>query len=619
MASFGHGGPTRFAGGEKYQGNIRDSRIIEKLLNTAIPYWKGFLAALVIILALAAIEIIQPNIIRLLIDDNIQPAAKGIITEDFAGRNIFRYGMIFLGLMIAQFVLSYFHMVILQSTGKKIIKDLRDRIFKHIQKLPVPFFDKIPAGVLVTRVTNDSEAINEMYTEVLVHFVREMVVILGVIIVMFSLNVKMTLVTMAVIPLVILSVKLFRTRARKVFNDIRNRLGRLNAFISENIMAVKIIQVFNMTEDKKKEFGENSENYYKAHNKMTTLFGLFRPFMDFVNNFAIAIVIWLGAQSILNMEIKIGMLFIFIRYANMLFQPVIHLSEMFNTMQSSLVAADRVFKILDMKREDSMEESMEKEGHVQGKTGIRLKGEIEFKKVWFAYDKENWVLRDVSFKIPPGETVAFVGATGAGKTTIINLLCGFYKISKGEILIDGTNIKDIPKNQLRSNIGLVLQDVQLFSGDIKTNIRLYDESISDEDIKKAAEYVDADRFIKRLQQGYDYRVNPGGTTFSSGERQLLSFARAIAVNPAILVLDEATSNIDTETERVIQEAMQKIGIGRTMVVIAHRLSTIRNANRIIVIHKGRLQEEGTHDELIRLGGIYHHLYTLQKQGDRFVV
>jgi len=610
MAAFGHGGPARFAGGEKYEGNIRDSRIIEKLLKTAVPYWKGFLAALVFILVLAAIEIIQPNIIRLLIDDNIQPAAKGIIPVDTAGRHIVRYGMIFLGLMIAQFVLSYFHIVILQSTGKKIIKDLRDRIFKHIQKLPVSFFDKIPAGVLVTRVTNDSEAINEMYTEILVHFVREMVVIIGVIIVMFGLNVKMTLITIAVTPLVIISVRIFRTRAKKIFNDIRNRLSRLNAFLSENITAVKIIQVFNMTEEKKKEFSESSCSYYKSHNRMTTLFGLFRPFMDFVNNFAIAIIIWFGAQSILNTEIKIGMLFIFIRYANMLFRPIIHLSEMFNIMQHSLVAAERVFKILDMKSEES----------VKGKVPVgekadmdisRLKGGIEFKNVWFAYDDENWVLRDVSFKISPGETVAFVGQTGAGKTTIINLLCRFYEIRKGEILIDGINIRDIPKNQLRSSIGLVLQDVQLFSGDIKTNIRLYNDDISDENIKKAAEYVDADRFINRLQQGYDYSVNPGGTTFSSGERQLLSFARAIAVNPAILVLDEATSNIDTETERIIQEAMQKIGIGRTMVVIAHRLSTIKNANRIIVIHKGRLKEEGTHDELIRLGGIYHHLYTLQ--------
>jgi len=598
--AFGRGGPGRFAGGEKYTVNLKESRLISKLLGLARPHWKGFLLALVIILVLAGVEILRPNIIRLIIDENIQKAVGNEIDKEKAFDNVIRLGIFFLFLMLMQFGLDYFQTIILQKTGLKIILDLRNKLFSHIQKLPFSYFEKIPAGVVVTRITNDTEAINEMYTSIIVNFVKEIIVMLGILVVIFIFNYKIALILILMIPFAWFSITIFRKYARKIFNEIRNRLAHVNAFLSEHIMGVKIIRAFNMIRAKKKEYDDISGKYKKSQDKMIMLFGLFRPFMDFLNQLAIAVVIWFSIREIINEQLQIGMLYMFIRYANMLFHPVLRISEMFNTLQSSLVASDRVFGILELEPEKNYELPGE----------FTINGSIEFKNVWFSYDKETWILKDVSFDIPKEAFIAIVGATGAGKTTIINLICGFYEIDKGQILIDGIDINDIPKKILRGNIGLVLQDVMLFKGDIFSNIRL-NEDIPDERVIEVARYADADRFINKLDNGYESDVYYSGSTFSNGERQLLSFARAIVKDPRILVLDEATSNVDTETERMIQKSLKKISANRTTVAIAHRLSTIKSADKIIVIHKGKVAEEGDHDTLIKARGIYYKLYTMQ--------
>jgi len=594
------GGAGKLAGSEKYKIRLKGNKVMKKLLGLAKPSWKSFLLALAIILILAVIEILRPNIIRLIIDDNIQKAVKGAKTVPDSIRDVTRLGLLFLGLMILQLFFDYCQVIILQKTGMNIILRLRNRLFAHVQKLPFTYFEKTPAGVIVTRITNDTEAINEMYTGVIVNFIKEMIVMLGILAVIFVYNYRMALLLLTIMPVVFIAITIFRKYARKVFNEIRNRLARVNAFLSEHIMGIKVIRVFNMTESKKNEFDEVSSDYKKSHDKMVALFGFFRPFMDFLNELAIVMIIWFGIREILNFNLGIGMLYMFIRYSNMLFQPVIHISEMFNTLQSSLVASERVFSILELEPEKNIEMTGQ---HV-------VNGDIEFKNVWFSYDKENWVLKDVSFKISRGEFVAFVGATGAGKTTIINLLCGFYEINDGNILIDGKDIRQIPKKLLRAGIGLVLQDVQLFRGNILDNIRL-NADVPEEKVREVSKYVNADRFITKLSKGYESDVYYGGATFSNGERQLLSFARAVVKEPAILILDEATSNIDTETERIIQKSLKKISSGRTTVAIAHRLSTIRNADRIIVIHNGRIEETGNHSSLMKTKGVYFKLYTMQ--------
>ena len=594
------GGFSGFAGGEKYKISLKGNKLFGKLLRLAKPFWKWFLLALILILVIAGVEILRPHIIRILIDDNIQKAVEGEISTDMAEKNVRVLAAYFVFLMLFQFVLNYFQIVILQKTGLKIVQKLRDRLFSHVQKLPFSYFEKIPAGVVVTRITNDTEAINEMYTGIIVNFIKELIVMIGILIVIFIYNYKIALLLLILIPIVMISISLFRKHARKIFNEIRNRLAWVNAFLSEHFMGVKLIRAFNMTNTKKKEFENISEEYKKSHDKMTKLFGFFRPFMDFLNEMAVVIILWYGIREVFNSSLQIGMLYMFIRYTTMLFHPVIRVSEMFNTLQSSLVASERIFDILELQIEKNYDTGID----------MDIKGEIEFKNVWFAYIDEEWILKDVSFKIKKGEFTAFVGATGAGKTTIINLICGFYEINKGSILLDGIDIGNISKRSLRKNIGLVLQDVMLFKGNVMDNIRL-NSNISDQEVIKASKHADAHRFIQKLDKGYESNVYYGGSTFSNGERQLLSFARAIVKDPIILVLDEATSNVDTQTEGIIQNSLKRISENRTTVAIAHRLSTIKSANKIIVIHKGRIAETGDHESLMEKRGLYFKLYSMQ--------
>ena len=608
MAGPGFGG-MGFSGGARHSGRGEtekpkgyDKKIIKRLIKYAVPYWHLFLIALIFISLVSLIEIVRPYIIKIVIDDNIYKAVEGLISIEEARKGILMLSLVFLGLMLLEFIIRYIQTYLLQSTGKKIIMRIRRQLFSHIQKLPVSYFDKNPVGRIVTRVTNDTEALNEMYTIVVVGVIQIFVLMVGIVIVLFSFSVKLILISFLVIPLMVFVTVLFRTRARKVFTEIRRKLAIINAYISENISGIKIVQVFNMQQKKIKDFEKINRDYYQSTFKQISLFGIFRPFMDIVRSLALALLIWFGGRDILQGTLEFGTVFAFINYINLFFQPIMELTEQYNTLQSSIVASERIFGLLDMETEHRNKDEL---------TDIRkAKGEIEFKNVWFAYNKDEWVLKDISFKIYPGQTVAFVGATGSGKTSIINLICGFYENQRGEILIDGVNIKDIKKKSLRTNIGLVLQDVFLFSGTIESNIRLFNENITFEQVKEAAEYVNAGCFIDKLPNGYKTKVNEKATTLSLGQRQLLSFARAIVTNPSILALDEATANIDTETEGNIQQAIEKVMRQRTCISVAHRLSTIQKSDNIIVIHKGEIREMGTHEELMAKKELYHSLSQL---------
>lgn len=504
---------------------------------------------------------------------------------------------------ISIFILSYIQVYLLSYTGQKIVFDIRQKLFSHVEGLSLSFFDKNPVGRLVTRLTNDVDALNEMYTGVLVYIIKDFFLIFGVLIAMFIMNYKLALITVAVIPFIIIAALVFKKYDRDAYRDVRVKIARINSSLSENITGMKTVQIYGKEEKKFKEFDEINHSFLDAIRKQIKVYAIFRPTIDFLASITMAGLLWFGGMKILHKEIQFGMLFAFISYLQYFFQPIYDLTEKYDTLQSAMASSERIFMLLDT---DERIKNTENPSIINS-----IYGEIEFKNVWFAYIKDEWVLRDVSFKIKKGEKVAFVGATGAGKTSIINLISRFYEIQRGEILIDGVNIKDLDLDFLRKSIATVLQDVFLFTGDIKSNVRLNNNNISDEDIIEACKYVNADKFIEKLKDGYSSHVTERGSTFSQGERQLIAFARAIAFNPPVLVLDEATSNIDTETEALIQDALEKISKDRTTIIIAHRLSTIKNADKIIVLHKGKIRETGTHEELLRSEGIYYNLYKLQ--------
>ncbi len=650
-----------------------DSKLMKRLLKYAKPYWHYFVITIILMMLITGLELLRPYLLKITIDDYIngykkpmyevdvsepiegiifnekkyirlnklddkeieelsnypkkvllkknnkyylldyeeKDISQGIsiskqdyekfIKQDIDG--ITKIGLIFLLAIIIVFIFNYLQTYILNHTSQKIIFNIRQDLYSHIQSLSVSYFDKNPVGRLVTRVTNDTETLNEMYTGVLINLFKDVFILVGIIIVMLKMNYKLALISFSLIPLILIASIVFRKKIREVYRLGRVQLAKINSTLNENITGMKTIQIFKKEEKISKQFDEINTAYLNTAKKEVNLHAIFRPSIEVIRSLGLAILIYYGSGQVISGYIEFGVLYAFIDYLQKFFQPILDLTEKYNILQAAMASSEKIFAILD---EDDMIENTNNPVPIK-----ELKGKIEFKNVWFAYEDENWALKDVSFTINPGEIVAFVGATGAGKSSIINLITRFYDIQKGEILIDGVNIKKYDKFELRKHIGVVLQDVFLFTGTIKDNIRLNNHDISDEEIKQIAKYVNAHHFIEKLPKQYNEPVMERGATLSAGEKQLLAFARTLAFNPSILILDEATSNIDTETELLIQDALQKLIKGRTTIAVAHRLSTIQNSDKIIVLKNGVIQEMGTHQELLENEGIYYDLYKLQ--------
>ena len=520
--------------------------------------------------------------------------------NDFKG--ILKAGILFLLLLFSGFFLNLADTWLLQKMGQQIVYKLREETFTHIHSLSLSFFNTTPVGKLVTRVSNDTEAVNELFSTILVKLFKNVVKIIGYSVVMLSINVKMAGISFLLLPLVAILTFVFRHLSRKAYQITRNKITELNTFLSEHISGMKLIQIFAREKEKYSEFEGKSMELYRANFREIMTFAIFRPSIYMVSVIAMILVIRTGSLSVLNRSLSLGTLFVFITYISSFFEPIQELSEQLGTLQSSIASAEKIFSVLDVKPEIVSPADP---------TPVNILGEIEFRHVWFAYEEENYILKDVSFVIQPGEKAAFVGATGAGKSTILNLIGRYFDIQKGQILIDGIDIHEIDLDVLRGAIGQVQQDVFIFTGDIKSNISLNNEAISPDDVRRAAEIVNADPFIQKLPHGYDEPVTERGSTLSAGQRQLLSFARTLAYDPKILVLDEATANIDTETETLITQALARLMDGRTTIMVAHRLSTIQHADKIIVMHHGEIKESGTHQELLAKDGLYKKLYELQ--------
>ena len=525
---------------------------------------------------------------------------KVLRQNDFKG--ILKAGILFLLLLFSGFFLNLADTWLLQKMGQQIVYKLREETFTHIHSLSLSFFNTTPVGKLVTRVSNDTEAVNELFSTILVKLFKNVVKIIGYAVVMLSINVKMAGISFLLLPLVAILTFVFRHLSRKAYQITRNKITELNTFLSEHISGMKLIQIFAREKEKYSEFEGKSMELYRANFREIMTFAIFRPSIYMVSVIAMILVIRTGSLSVLNGSLSLGTLFVFITYISSFFEPIQELSEQLGTLQSSIASAEKIFSVLDVKPEIVSPPDP---------TPVNILGEIEFRHVWFAYEEENYILKDVSFVIHPGEKAAFVGATGAGKSTILNLIGRYFDIQKGQILIDGIDIHEIDLDVLRGAIGQVQQDVFIFTGDIKSNISLNNEAISPDDVRRAAEIVNADPFIQKLPHGYDEPVTERGSTLSAGQRQLLSFARTLAYDPKILVLDEATANIDTETETLITQALARLMDGRTTIMVAHRLSTIQHADKIIVMHHGEIKESGTHQELLAKDGLYKKLYELQ--------
>ena len=558
------------------------------------PYAHWVIFALLLVLGLTAFDLYRPMLVGDAIDTF---GANG--DYDVIIATAIKYAVV----LALSFAFNIAQTWILQKTGQNIILQMRKDLYRHIQSLGSRYFDITPVGKLVTRVTNDVEALNEMYSGILVQLFRNIVKIVGLAGVMLVLDVRLAAISFVLMPLVIGLTVLCQKIARNIYRLYRTRLTDINTFLSEHLSGMKIIQIFGRQERKFEEFHDKNTKLYKAFYREMLMYAVFRPLIYILSILSLMIVLWFGSRNVFDEIISVGTLYIFSNYIRSFFDPIQELAEQFSTLQSSIASAEKIFTVMD---EDEFIPEVE-----NPKQPDKITGKIEFDHVWFAYDGENYVLKDVSFVINPGEKVAFVGATGAGKSSILNLIGRYYDIQKGHIYIDGIDIRQLSKKQLRSAIGQMQQDVFIFEGDVAYNIRLNDDNITDAQVKAAAEYVNASHFIEKLPQGYHEPVTERGATFSAGERQLLSFARTLAHNPSILVMDEATANIDTETEILIQEALEKLMDGRTTIMVAHRLSTIQHADCIMVMHKGRICQRGTHRELLEQDGIYRKLYELQ--------
>ena len=612
MSEFVRGLKDKETNDVQYKGNA-----FLRLMGYLKPYIKTVLICFVLVSILTAIDLYKPMLTGDAIDLYItQEAAAEPLTPDQRWAGVLKTGAIYIVVMVIGFLCNRMQYLMIQEMGQKIVYTLRMELMAHVQSLSMRFFDTTPVGRIVTRITNDTEAINDLYANIIVRLFRNVIKVIGLIAVMLMLDVKMALLSLVMVPVVAVLTFIFRRLSRKCYQVVKTRITALNTFLSEHLSGMRVIQIFNREKEKCDEFDQKNKELYDAGFREMMIFGIFRPLIYLSSIVATAIILGGGSSQVLTGAISIGTLYMFTQYISQLFQPIQELAEMFTTLQSAIASAEKIFTLMDV-------EPIVKEKEHPVKPA-EIKGRIEFDHVWFAYETKdgetpdpdnldncNWVLRDVSFVIEPGQKVAFVGATGAGKSSILNLIGRYYDVQKGAIRIDGIDIRDMSREQIRAAIGQVQQDVFLFTGDIKQNIRLRDESISDATIREAAHNTNASHFIERLPNQYDERVTERGATFSAGQRQLISFARTLAYDPTILILDEATANIDTETEQWIQDAVKTLMEGRTSIMVAHRLSTIQHCDRIIVMHHGKIRESGTHQELLEQDGIYKKLYQLQ--------
>lgn len=580
--------------------NMKDGEIIRRMAKYVKPYTLNFLIAIVIMLLSVAYDIISPLIIK---------EITKMISGDFEMRALLNMVLIYASMLVVSLICTYIQAIILQVTGQKILSNIREDVFSHIESLSHNQLNHQPVGKLVTRVTNDTNAISMTFTGILVNLIKNVFVIVGVLAAMFVMNYFLTLIVLAFVPFIVIFTVIFRKFSRRAYRKVKDGTTDINTYLSENLSGMKITQIFNREDRKMQEFCEKNTKLGKAKEKEILVFGIFRPAVYMLYISSLLCLFYFSGKGIISNVPILGQLITadvivaFYMYIQKFYNPIQNLADQFNRLQSAFASAEKIFTIMDMKPEIVDEpDAIELE---------RVDGNIEFKNVWFSYIEDEWVLRDVSFKVNAKETVAFVGSTGSGKTTILSLICRNYDIQKGEILIDGINIKKIKISSLRRHFGQMLQDVFLFAGTIRSNIVLRDESITDEEIKRTCDYVNASHFINKLKDGLDEEVRERGNNFSAGQRQLLSFARTIVHKPSVMILDEATANIDTETELLIQDSLEKMMNIGTMLIVAHRLSTIQHADNIIVLSHGEIVEQGNHFELLEKRGKYYGLYMLQ--------
>jgi ATP-binding cassette subfamily B protein len=593
---------------EEALGKVYDSHLARRLFRYLRPYRGRVIIAALLTLPVAPLAALGPKLFEIAVDRYFVPSLHDQITRAAAVHGLGWVSLLYLATLALGFAFMYFQVRVMQRVGQDTMYDLRREIFQHLQRLPISFYDRSPVGRLVTRVTTDVDALNDLFATGIAAMVNDALLLVLFIFIMLEMNWKLALATFAVLPLLFLCTWIFRDKVRDANRRIRTAIARINAFLQEHISGMSVVQLFNRERKARAQFAELNRIHMEAYKDAILAFALFYPGVEFLGVVAIIVVFWYGGLQSLAGVVSVGVLIAFMQYAQRFFQPIQDLSEKFNILQSAMAASERIFKLLD------------EPVPAMASAGLRLsavRGEIEFRNVWFAYhggahpQEDDWVLRDVSFRVRPGETMAIVGHTGAGKTTTIQLLLRFYDIQRGQILLDGTDIRELSVQDLRRQFGIVLQDPFLFTGTLESNVRLGTASVSRKAAESALREVGLGPFLDSLPQGLDTLVSERGSTFSVGQRQLVSFARALAHNPRFLILDEATSSVDTRTEMMIREALDRLLTGRTSIAIAHRLSTIQNADRILVFHKGRLREQGTHQELLLQRGIYYRLYQLQ--------